>query len=158
MIKMNEADFHDQSGMERAFNIYFEDVLCQCPGTFNAMMDLHLLSCSYEERWVILSAEVKPWMANPAGIVHGGITATYLDTALGMLCRYYSGGKIIRTIHVDVSYLRAVPMGSTLCIRAEMSKMGSGVCFASGSLWEQGSPDRLLATCIGSYSMSAPDA
>ncbi len=157
MIFMDESNFHDQAGMERSFNDYFADVLRQCPGTFNAMLDLHLHSCDYAGRWVILTARVQPWMSNPAGIVHGGITATLLDTALGQLCRYYSGGKVIRTIQVEVSYLRAVPVGATVCIRADLHKMGAGICFAVGSLWVQDRPDRLLATASGSYAMSDPE-
>ena len=156
MIKMDAADFHDQAGMERSFTDYFEEVLRLYPGKLNAMLDLRLHSCSYEERWVILSAEARPWMANPAGIVHGGVTATLLDTALGQLCRYFSGGKVIRTIHADVSYLRAVSIGARLCVRADLDKMGAGVCFATGSLWEEGRPDRILATCAAAYSVSDP--
>ena len=156
MIRMDEANFHDQAGMERSFNDYFEEVLRRYPGMLNAMLDLHLHSCDYAGRWVILRAEARTWMSNPAGIVHGGVTATLLDTALGQLCRYFSGGKVIRTIHVDVSYLRAVPIGAQLCVRADLDKMGAGVCFATGSLWEEGRPDRLLATCTGAYSMSDP--
>lgn len=153
MIIMDENSLHDQAGMERAFRAYFEDVYTVCPGTVNALVNARLQSCDYSEQWVVLSAETAPWMANPGGILHGGITAAYLDLVMGLLCRYYSGGRMNRTIHMDVNYLRAVEIGSRICVRAEISKLGRGICFSSGSIWREDDPTRLLATATAAYSV-----
>ena len=33
-----------------------------------------------------LAFDTKPWMSNPMGVVHGGVTAILMDTAMGILC------------------------------------------------------------------------
>lgn len=154
MILMDPETLHDQAGMERAFQKYFLDVKQECGDTLNAMLNPHLLSCSYDERSVILSAETEPWMANPGGILHGGITAAYLDLVMGLLCRYFSNGHMTVSIHMDVNYLRAVPIGQKLCIQARVTKTGHSICFVEGSLWAEDQPDYLLATAGGAYSVA----
>ena len=158
MILMDPADLQDQAGMYRAFARYFQDVQTLCPGSLNAMLDASISCCSYSKRQIILQAETKPWMANPGGILHGGITSAYLDLSMGLICRYFSGGRMTRTIHADVNYLRAVPIGTRICIRASLTKPGSGVCFTEGAIWADGSPQRLLATANGAYSVDRAES
>lgn len=153
MILMRQEDLRDQAGMERAFRAYFEDVKTDCPGTLNHLLEARPLSCDYDGRAVTLAAETKPWMANPGGILHGGVTAAYLDLVMGLVCRYFSGGKMTRTVHADVNYLRAIPIGETIHIGASVTKLGRGICFSEGRVWAQGQPERLLATASGSYSL-----
>lgn len=154
MILMEQNTLHDQNGMEQAFEKYFLDVKQECGNTLNAMLDPHLLSCSYADRCVTLWAETAPWMANPGGITHGGITAAYLDLVMGLLCRYFSGGRMTVSIHMDVNYLRAVPVGEKLCIQAKLTKAGHSICFAEGGIWAEKQPEALLATGEGAYSVA----
>lgn len=151
MIILRDEDLGSQTGMERAMKGYFADVQTQCAGTLNAMLDAKFLSCDWKKRVLILQAETKPWMANPGGILHGGITAAYLDLVMGLLCRYCGGGYMTPTLHMDVSYLRAGSLDDTLCIRAEVTKLGATVCYAVGSIYSKDRPDRLIATATGSY-------
>lgn len=154
MIRMKEEDLNDQSGMIRAFRQYFQDVKAECGDTLNAMLDPQLYSCDWEKRSVVISAETKPWMANPGGIAHGGITAAYLDLVMGLLCRYFSNGHMTVSIHMDVTYLRPVPLGKKLCIGAKLTKAGNSICFVEGSLWLEENPEELLATAGGAYSVA----
>lgn len=156
MILMDKAHMNDQAGMETAFQNYFRDVKTECPGTLNDMLDAHVESCDWAGRAVTLSAETKPWMANPGGITHGGITAAYMDLTLGLLCRYFSGGRMTVSIHVDVTYLRAVPIGKRICIGAKITKTGNSICFAEGRMWFPEEPDEPLVTATGSYSVAKP--
>ena len=151
MIVMEECLLHDQAGMEQALRRYFDDVKTQCPGTLNAMLDARLLSVDFDRHILVLEADMKPWMTNPNGIVHGGITAAYLDLVMGLLCRYCSGGRMTPTLHMDVSYLRTISARDTICVRAEIAKLGSTICTAVGSIYAGDRPDRLLATATGSY-------
>ena len=156
MILMDKSDLLDQAGMERAFSRYFEDVKGECGDTLNAMLDAHVLSCDFAARSVVLWAETTPWMANPGGITHGGISAAYLDLVMGLLCRYFSNGHMTVSIHMDVNYLRAIPIGTRLCIQAKITKAGKSICFVEGSLWAENDPEELLATAGGAYSVAKP--
>ena len=156
MILMCQKDLNDQAGMERAFQTYFRDIKKDCPGTLNDLLEARFVACDFLSRSLALSSETKPWMANPGDILHGGITAAYLDLVMGLICRYYSGGRMTRTVHTDVSYLRAIPIGKNICIEAKATKLGTGICFAEGRIYFPGETERLLATAVGTYSVQTP--
>ena len=151
MIVMAEDTLHDQAGMERAFRTYFQTLREESPDTLNAMLNADFLACDRERMTVTLRAETKPWMTNPGNILHGGVTAAYLDLAMGLLCRYFTGGRMTPTIHVDVTYLRTITVGDALCFRASMVKAGGTICFTEASLWGEDRPDRPLASATGAY-------
>ncbi len=144
-----------QEGMEKALRQYFIDARREFDGQFNNMLGPEFVSCSFEKQTVVLSLKPQPWMGNPLGILHGGVTASALDMAMGLLCRYFSGGYMTPTISMGVQYLRAGSLARTLYIRAELTKRGLGVCHAEGRLWEEGAEDRLIATASGAYYVTA---
>ena len=151
MIVLKKEDLHDQAGMERSFRGYFVDAAREYDGQFNCMLAPALYGCDYEKSTLTLVMEPKPWMGNPMGILHGGVTASVLDMAMGLLCRYCSGGYMTPTISMDVQFLRSGPLDKRLFIRAELTKRGLGICYAISSLWAEGGEDRRIATASASY-------
>lgn len=151
MIVLRKEDLGDQAGMERAFRGYFVEAAREFAGQFNTMLGTELYECDYENSTVTLVMDPQPWMGNPMGILHGGVSASVLDMTMGLLCRYCSRGLMTPTISLDVQYLRSGPLDKKLYIRAELTKRGFTVCYATGSMWAEGSPDRLIATSSGSY-------
>ena len=156
MIVLPKEDLTSQEGMERALSRYFIDAKREFDGQFNTMLAPDMASCSYEKKTATLFVDPKPWMGNPLGILHGGVTASLLDMAMGLLCRYFSGGYMTPTISMGVQYLRAGSLDRRLFIRAELTKQGLGVCYAEGRLWEDGAEDRLIATASGAYYVTNP--
>ena len=151
MIVLKKEDLNDQAGMERAFQGYFVEAERGFDGTFNVMLDAKLVACDFEESTVVLALDPKPWMANPMNILHGGVTASFLDMTMGLLCRYCSGGRMTPTISMNVSYLRSGPLDRRLFVRAELTKRGLSVCCATGRMWAEGAEDKPIATSSGSY-------
>ena len=151
MILLRQEDLHDQAGMERAFRGYFVDAAREFKGQFNTMLGTELHACDYEAGRVILCLDPKPWMGNPMGILHGGVTASVLDMTMGLLCRYCSGGYMTPTVSMNVDFLRSGSLDKRLFIRAELTKRGMSVCYAQGRLWAEGEEDRLIATASASY-------
>lgn len=153
MIVLPREYLHDQEGMEHAFRWYFENVCSdpQCDGTFNTMLDARFESCDHERRRLVISIEGVRWMSNPSSILHGGVTAAVLDMAMGLLCRYCTGGYMTPTIDMSVSYLRPAPLGKKLMIEAEVTKPGFSICHVIGRMWVDGAEDAVLATSAGSY-------
>ena len=154
MVLMNKDDLRSQEGMERAFRAYFEDVKKQCDGTFNAMLGAELYSCDYANKSVILRAMLQPWMANPSGILHGGVTASLMDLTMGLLCRYFGGGVMTPTVSMEVSYLKPGIIGQSILIRADMTMTGFTLCHATGIAWMEGAEDRTVCTSTGVYYVS----
>ena len=151
MILLRKEDLHDQAGMERAFRGYFVDAAREFKGQFNTMLGTELHACDYEAGRVILCLDPKPWMGNPMGILHGGVTASLLDMTMGLLCRYYSGGAMTPTISMNVQYLHAGSLDRRLYVEAELTKCGFSICYAAGRMWAVGNEERLIATSSGSY-------
>lgn len=152
-IHMSKEDTHDQEGMERAFRKYFEDLKNYGGQQLNELLECDFVFCSFEEKEVWLKANPKPWMSNPEGLMHGGIIASYLDYAMGILCHYSVGEKLMPTIHMDINYLRPVYIGKPIWIRAKIIRQGKKVTYTESGIYPEGMKERLLAAGTGSYYM-----
>ena len=154
MIKMNAADMHDQAGMERAFAGYLRDMYEQCPGTFNTMLRPRFTAMDRDRRTLRTEYDPEPWMANPGGIVHGGVIAAMADIAMGLLSRYVSGGVMTPTINMQVNYLQ--PMGLTDHVVADCvcTMSGSTVCAVNCVIFSAAEPERPLVTASAVYHVS----
>ena len=154
MIIIPEETLHDQQGMEEAFRIYWEKLFRDNGSTMNAVLKPQQLDCSFENRTLTLAVKAETWMMNPNNVMHGGITASVADMVMGLVSRYFSGGKITPTIQMDISYLAPVPNGSTLICRAELVKAGFNITTAVARLWTAGDPETPVATATGTYHVS----
>lgn len=92
---------------------------------------------------VHVSLELKPEFLNPLGIPHGGILATMLDHAMGMLVYRASGMRRMVTRSADIHYLRASE-DSVIHSYAHIISCGSRMCLACGEVKD--SAGRILAT------------
>lgn len=62
--------------------------------------------------------EVGEFHQGAPGLAHGGIIATAMDEAMGVLNRLLMAPAV--TVHLEVDYVRPVPIGTTLHIRTEI--------------------------------------
>lgn len=154
MIIIPEETLHDQKGMEEAFRIYWQKLFQDNGSTMNAVLKPQQLDCNFEKQTLTLAVKAEPWMMNPNNVMHGGITASVADMVMGLVSRYFSGGKITPTIQMDMSYLAPVPNGSTLVCRAELIKAGFSITTASARLWTAEDSERPVATATGIYHVS----
>ncbi len=107
---------------------------------------------SFSEGRAVFSAEPGEQHYNPMGMVHGGVAATLLDTA--MACAIHTQLPLsvgYTTLELKVNYIRPVTVG-TGRIRAigETSHLGKKTAVAEGRLVDEN--ERLLAlgstTCL----------
>lgn len=154
MIYLDKNDLKSQEGMERAFAGYFADVRRSCDGTFNAMLDASLERCDYAGKSLTLRMELKGWMTNPGGILHGGVSASAMDLTMGLLCRYFGGGVMTPTVSMEVSYQHPGVIGGQLLIRADLTSCGFHLCHAASRAWMEGGEDRTVCTASGVYFIS----
>ena len=137
--------------MEAGLNAYFDLFRREYPDCINNMLNLSIHSCDPASRTAVFLAHTEPWMSNSTGVVHGGILATYLDYAMGMLCHYLSGARSDPSIHLDTNFLRPVSLNEAILIRASVTKLGARVCFAESSIARAEEPETPLATALGTY-------
>lgn len=85
---------------------------------------------------VVFSLTPQPTMVNPIGLVHGGIAATLLDSAMG--CAVHSAlpaGVRYSTIDLHVHYVRPVPLDAGAVVATgTVVHVGGRMATAEGSL------------------------
>jgi uncharacterized protein (TIGR00369 family) len=82
-----------------------------------------------EEGRVAFSMHAEEWMCNPAGVVHGGMTATLLDTVLTLaIMTKLPPGSSAQTIDMNVHYVRPIlPTGEKIVAEGEAVHLGSTI-------------------------------
>lgn len=70
-------------------------------------------------------------------VVHGGVYATILDTAMGAaVVSLLQEGETTATTSLYVEFLRAARKGDTLSARGEVLRRGRHIAFAEGNLFD----------------------
>lgn len=105
---------------------------------------------------------LNPFVNNPLQIVHGGITATFADTAMGTLVnKVLDDDHTSVTSELKINYLKpatgeklfckaeVVHQGKSLCFVTAtlMTDLGKTVAFASGSFFVVPIPENLKKSC-----------
>ncbi len=92
-------------------------------------------------------------MANTLGIVHGGITASLVDTCMGITCAAQCGDAPTPTITMTVNYARPVPLDADIQVRTHTVRVGRSSGQLSAELFLAGRPEELLVTATGVYAV-----
>lgn len=84
---------------------------------------------SVEDGSVAFSMHAEEWMCNPAGVVHGGMTATLLDTVLTLaVMTKIPAGSSAQTIDMNVHYVRPVlPTGEKIVAEGKAVHVGATI-------------------------------
>jgi uncharacterized protein (TIGR00369 family) len=83
---------------------------------------------------VAFSMNAEEWMCNPAGVIHGGMTATLLDTVLTLaVMTKIPAGSSAQTIDMNIHYVRPVlPTGEKIVAEGKAVHVGSTIGTAEG--------------------------
>lgn len=105
----------------------------------------------------VCSYPVEPWMANPSGFLHGGITTAMFDQAMGLLSIYSADGRPTPTIDIRVSYCRPIPVGTRLYIRSRMMVTGRTMVQTQAEAWVEDRPEAVAAYASAAYHIIKKD-
>lgn len=83
--------------------------------------------CSYEDKTLSLGFPVEHWMANRAGLMHGGIICTAIDMTAATLARFFAGENYCPTVSLDVKYIRPVEVGDTMIVTVKGIAIGKRI-------------------------------
>lgn len=89
------------------------------------------LEITYTDEECRVSLELKDFMFNPQGGLHGGISAFVLDISMGHLLHRTSGAGT--TLEMKVQYLKAARAGRLTCI-ARFIRQGRSISFLRSEL------------------------
>ncbi|MFB9273990.1 PaaI family thioesterase [Cohnella cellulosilytica] len=80
------------------------------------------VGCAFErvdERRIVVSLDVKPRHLNLIGILHGGVHATMIDSAMGLAAMIARPNAGVVTTHLNLNYVAPVRSGRIL-VEAEI--------------------------------------
>lgn len=129
------------------------DRLHDCaPGAVGDSLSLRLLDCSAQARTYTLRASTAEWMRNVNHTLHGGMCATILDQAMGCLAYCCKPGEgISPTIHLQVNYVRAIPVGEDVFVRMRVMSVTRHLIHITAEAWTGEDAGRTCLTATATY-------
>ena len=93
---------------------------------FNHLLGMELVRMHRDG--LTIQCRVRPELMNSAGSVHGGVSASIADAAVGCaLYRHFNGARRFTTVELKVNYFRPVTEGRLLA-RSRLVRVGSSIC------------------------------
>ncbi|QAT42958.1 PaaI family thioesterase [Aminipila luticellarii] len=105
------------------------------PGRMNDLMNVKLVGCNETERTASFEFPISEWQMNPQDMLHGGITATMMDLALGLFANCIClklGGFFSPTVNMSINYLQPVYLNDKVTITAQLVSTGRSLLTLSG--------------------------
>ena len=98
---------------------------------------------------VTLYCKVKKELLNSNKVLHGGVSASIADAAVGVAIQHrFAGTRAITTVELKVNYFRPVAEG-TLFARAHLLRVGSTLCIGRVDLTDD--KKNLVGVAIVTY-------
>jgi uncharacterized protein (TIGR00369 family) len=95
---------------------------------FTEWLGGRIVSCNMGEMEV--EFEVRPEMANPTGLLHGGVQAAIIDDVIGMTSATLGEKGFMLTIDLHLNFLGKVQVGQTVKARARFVRTGKRIAHA----------------------------
>jgi uncharacterized protein (TIGR00369 family) len=89
---------------------------------------------SAERGHIKMTLSIRPEMANPTGILHGGIQSAILDDAIGICCATLGEEGFHLSIDMHIDYLGRAAVGEDVIAEAEIVREGKNIVNAKASL------------------------
>jgi len=97
----------------------------------------------------VISIEMRDDLRQPSGVLHGGVTATLIDTAMAFAVRTRLGlTEATATIDLTVHYLRPHVTGTFTC-KAKVVRAGKRIFTVSADVVNQ--DGKHIATAVSTY-------
>jgi acyl-coenzyme A thioesterase 13 len=117
---------------------YFEKVIGKeakdtSPSPFGRWINGTLVSAEIGK--LVAEVKVRPEMANPGNIMHGGAIAGIFDEVIGMCTFTLDTEGFFVAINLNVDFLRPGNVGETLRFEAEIIRQGKTMLHAEGKAY-----------------------
>ncbi|HHV82715.1 MULTISPECIES: PaaI family thioesterase [Tepidanaerobacter] len=101
---------------------------------------------------IIIEVEPKEEFTNGLGIIHGGVTASLCDTAMGGAAMTL--GIIPVTVEMKINYISPAGTDNKLVGVGKVVKEGRTLIFTEGEIYYE---DKLVAQSLGTYIVKNPN-
>ena len=111
------------------------------------LMGMQLIDLRPNE--AVVSIEIRDDLRQPSGVLHGGVTATLIDTAMAFaIIPLLKDGESTATVDLTVHYLRPHAAGPAICT-AKIIRAGRRFFTVSADV--TGENGKLIATAVSTY-------
>lgn len=104
---------------------------------------------SYQDETCTVAFEVRDYMFNPQGSLHGGLVAAALDVSMGHLIHHVTGEGGL-TLEMKVQYMRPARPGRVACV-GRFLKRGRSLSFMESRMADAGG--KLLSMATATWKM-----
>jgi uncharacterized protein (TIGR00369 family) len=114
---------------------------------FARLIGMRLVDISPNE--AVITIEMRDDLRQPSGVLHGGVTATLVDTAMALAVRtFLQDHEATATIDLTVHYLRPHTSGKAICT-AKVVRPGKRIFTVSADV--ENEDGKLIATGLSTY-------
>jgi len=114
---------------------------------FAQLIGMRLIDLKMDE--ATISVDIRDDLRQPSGVLHGGVTATLIDTALAFAVRTrLEPAAATATIDLTVHYLRPLVEGRATCI-AKIVRAGKRIFTVSAYVFN--AEGKIIATGLSTY-------
>ena len=138
-------DTAPRSAITDEHRAYAENALHNLP--FARMIGMRLVDLKPDE--AVIRIEMRDELRQPSGVLHGGVTATLIDTAMAFAVRTRLGlQEATATIDLTVHYMRPHLSGVFICT-AKVVRAGKRIFTVSADVHNE--EGKLIATGLSTY-------
>jgi len=133
------------TGNKTGDTLVFNEILKKAvEAPFNKKLGIKIVKA--QRGSVVLELDANPDLANLHGIVHGGVTATLCDSAMGFAAMTLGVSPV--TVEMKLNYLLPGRIGERLIAKGKIIKEGKTLIIADGEVY---SGDNLIVKGLGTY-------
>lgn len=114
----------EQDFMERVLSAVFSGEGNVNNHQINDRMNPRFCACSAERRSLSVTFCVEDWMLNPNGTLHGGISSTAVDIAMGVLTKFLTKKRNTVTVQLNLNFLNVIHRGETFTVHVVADHAG----------------------------------
>ncbi|MDM5338555.1 PaaI family thioesterase [Fictibacillus enclensis] len=103
----------------------------------------------FEEQQIRIKLDVREYLHNINGTLHGGVYATMLDNIMGMVTRSAAKAKVV-TLHLSIQFLASISSGEIFA-EATIQEQGYKLAFTEGEIKDE--HGKLLAKGMGTFKL-----
>lgn len=141
--------------MEQKIRERMELLRTMAPGSIGDQLGFELVDCG--EDWCLLRCQTAPWMRNPFGTLHGGMSAAIADQAMGFLANaVIPEGSLSPTVQMQTVYHAPMKPGKPVLARVQVTAQSRTLTHLSCQLMMEGAPEKLCVSATSIYYVTEP--
>ena len=142
----------DQAQMDAYVKSNMLEMVTDMSDAVYGLLHPRLVACDFCGRSVVAVFRTTPAMRNSNNVLHGGVTATMLDSIGGVVTRCFTpAAAIAPTVSLQVSYLEAIPLDVDVHVRASVTHAGRKLLHVRSEAFDPEEPERVYATGTAVY-------